>query len=286
MKWFKHFSNASTSLKLNAFMDEFGVKGYGHYWLLLELLADNFDGTNTNITLHYAELSSKTRIRSKSQLQVTLISLQSHSLLTFKSSGSFYDFEIPILRELQDKHSKYNRSKRLKSDPKNIDIELDKEEELINISSKKNLPEISPQDFRNSKDSLVKADQLQNLFNKTLAGKFGKISHCHGLSGDDLRELLTTLSFSSFQKIETWNEIFSKVSRSEFLNGSKGDFVATLNWLCKHKNALNVLNGQYSGTPNEQKGGKKAKSSITPDNPTGDPYLAELKEIRKNGETA
>jgi hypothetical protein len=156
----------------------------------------------------------------------------------------------------------------------------------LNKEDEKNLSEILPQDFRNSKDSLVKADQLQNLFNETLVGKFGKISHCHGLSGDDLRELFTTLSFSNFQKIETWNEIFFKVSKSEFLNGSKGDFVATLNWLCKHKNALNVLNGQYSGTPNEQKGGKKSKTTATPDNPTGDPYFAELKEIRKNGEIA
>lgn len=143
---------------------------------------------------------------------------------------------------------------------------------------KKNLPE------KDSQEKL-KADNLINLWNMTAPGN-GKLQHCRGLSGKDLQELLTTLSYREFQILKTWQEILKVVIWSDFLNGSKGSFVATLNWLCKHDNSLKVLNGQYSGASNEQKPTKKANSITTPDNPTGDPYRAQLNEIEKRGEIA
>ncbi len=39
MKWFKHESDASTNLKLEQVLDEFGLHGYGFFWLCLELVA-------------------------------------------------------------------------------------------------------------------------------------------------------------------------------------------------------------------------------------------------------
>ena len=39
MKWFKHFSDAYSNLKHQQVISEFGLKGYGFYWLCLELLA-------------------------------------------------------------------------------------------------------------------------------------------------------------------------------------------------------------------------------------------------------
>jgi hypothetical protein len=92
----------------------------------------------------------------------------------------------------------------------------------------------------------LKTDQLIQLFNDRLASKKG-FPFCRGLSGNQINELITTLSFPEFQKIETWEELFEKVSDSEYLAGKtkRSDFVATLGWLVKHDNALNVLNGQY-----------------------------------------
>ena len=45
MKWFKHQSDAHTNLKLMQVLDEFGLEGYGLYWLIVEIIAqqgDNF----------------------------------------------------------------------------------------------------------------------------------------------------------------------------------------------------------------------------------------------------
>jgi hypothetical protein len=129
----------------------------------------------------------------------------------------------------------------------------------------------------------VNPDALIQLFNDTLANQ-GKIVFCRGLSKDNLQSLLTTLAFPEFQKLETWKELFSRVAESDFLTGKKGTFVATLNWLVEHDHALKVLNGQYNGTPNEQKGAKSASkakmhgTAATPMNPTGNPYIQEAIE--------
>lgn len=127
-----------------------------------------------------------------------------------------------------------------------------------------------------SHKTIATADYLQQAFNERLATKAGMITHCHGLSGNDLRELATTLSFAQFRDVQTWDEIFNKVSASDFLTGKgNGSFVATLNWLVSHDNALKVLNGQYSGGGNERKPTISAKTPVTPDNPTGNPYKAQ-----------
>jgi len=39
MKWFKHHSDAYTNLKIRDLLDEFGLEGYGLYWLCCELIA-------------------------------------------------------------------------------------------------------------------------------------------------------------------------------------------------------------------------------------------------------
>jgi hypothetical protein len=126
----------------------------------------------------------------------------------------------------------------------------------------------------------ISPDSLIELFNATLADK-GRLGHCRGLSGKQLQDLITTLGFAEFQKIETWRELFGKVAGSDFLLGKKGTFAATLNWLVVHDNALKVLNGQYNGAPDDQKPGKvKFKSAghgVAPseENPTGNPYIQE-----------
>lgn len=49
MKWFKHYSDAYINLKHRAILREFGVAGYGFYWLILELVAQQ-GGVNFQIS--------------------------------------------------------------------------------------------------------------------------------------------------------------------------------------------------------------------------------------------
>ena len=59
MHYFKHYHNASTSLKLQRLIHEGGVAAYGYYFLMLELLCEKFDGETIRIELFERELVNK-----------------------------------------------------------------------------------------------------------------------------------------------------------------------------------------------------------------------------------
>lgn len=168
---------------------------------------------------------------------------------------------------------------------KSIDSLGDKVKVQVKVKDK-----VKVNNFNNRQKISFSIDDLIQLFNKKLANQpNSKIGFCHGLSGDQLREFITTTSFENFQSIETWREIFHKVSKSDFLKGNNNSgFCATLNWLVVHKNALNVLNGQYAEETNEKPSNlaQESKTPITPDNLTGNPYKAKLAKLRSEGKLA
>ena len=128
MKYFRHFSNASTSLKVQMILSDMGLEGYAQYFLLLELLNEKFDGKNTKVELHSDEISSKVRIKFSKKLETFIQKLANFSLLSFELSGKVYKIDCPILLELMDKDSKYNRKKRVTCE-KNATLDIEEEEE-------------------------------------------------------------------------------------------------------------------------------------------------------------
>lgn len=143
-------------------------------------------------------------------------------------------------------------------------------EELVSINPpEKNLPEKQSLNFRNPKDS-VTPDNVIQLFNDKCASK-GRISFCRGLSSKNIEDFKVTISYQDFKKLKTWAELFTKTANSLFLTGQQSGrgFVATLDWLVIHDNALKVLNGKYDKGETENvtssKFGGKNESSITPE---------------------
>ena len=53
MKWFKHQTNARNDERMAKLADLSGLEGYGFYFMVLEIIAENMDETNRN----YAEYS-------------------------------------------------------------------------------------------------------------------------------------------------------------------------------------------------------------------------------------
>lgn len=47
MKWFQHYSTAHKNLKFQALIEKYGFEGYGFYWVLCELVAEQ--GRNYSI---------------------------------------------------------------------------------------------------------------------------------------------------------------------------------------------------------------------------------------------
>jgi|GEM_PF-4183720 len=133
MKWFKHFHNARRSEKVGLILETMGVKGYGQWFILLEVLTEKIGSVenyqkNSVIRVRKRELRESLEVQRNAQLTQILKSLASCNVLCFSEDKFFASIECPILFELQDKHSKYNR-KRVVSKSQGTTLDIDKEED-------------------------------------------------------------------------------------------------------------------------------------------------------------
>lgn len=135
MKWFRHFNNADESSKLSTIIDKLGIEGYGKYWLFTELMARHWDEESEGITINVATISRQLRhFKHRSTIQfLEMLRDIGMILFTFSSDKdeTIVTILFPILRELQDKDSKYNRKKRKsESQVASLDRDRDREEDI------------------------------------------------------------------------------------------------------------------------------------------------------------
>jgi hypothetical protein len=152
VKYFRHFSNASSSLKIQKIIDKMGLKGYAQYFLFLELLNEKFDGESTTVEVHSHEIQSKVRLKLGKSLTTFIQLLNDFELISYRLVGKVYIINCPILAELMDRDSKYNRSKRVENakittleeeveEDKELDLKIElkkeekKKEEILEDSS-------------------------------------------------------------------------------------------------------------------------------------------------------
>lgn len=236
MDYFKHYTSASDGNTLNQIEDKFGHNGYAYWFKLLELCALNWDGKSEPIFNFYETIVRKKLKISSTKLKLFLHFCSEVSALSFQVSGKTIQITHPNLREVKETRGRIYGNKNLKTDilrDKNKEEDKDIDKGLINLKP----PQTSSEK--------ITPDRIIQAFNDTLARKAGRIDFCAGLSGDQIRELANTLSFINFRKWETWEDLFQRVSVSPWLTGQEGSFVATLDWLINHTNALKVLSGKY-----------------------------------------
>lgn len=239
MKWFKHFVAAGDSVKLNKLVDELGVEGYGRYWLLLELLAGEFDGSSTTFEVHFRKISAKVQIKFSTKLETFLQKLSDFSLLTFKKNGKVYEINCPILMELQDKDSRYNR-KRIVTKSQNTTLEEEVEEEVDKEKEEENRKKESISSTSSKKDFLKLVDVYNNqvaIPNKLPAQNFF-------LTGNQVNQLEILEGHPELQNFSAWEKYFQKIGASKFLTREKRPRV-DFAWAIDPENVTKVFGGRY-----------------------------------------
>jgi hypothetical protein len=158
--------------------------------------------------------------------------------------------------------------------------EENREEETQTSTPEKNLPEIQPQDFRNSKGSAkFTPDHFRDLWNEFFTGALGS---CKGLgSGIHRDRFLKAIGFLPSE--HHWRELFEICLASDWLMGrTEHRFKLTPTWIVDHDNIIKIQEGRYKNKPDGLHSSLKNKSRITKGNPTGDPYRNDdgtLKEL-------
>ncbi|NQY01105.1 MAG: DUF4373 domain-containing protein [Flavobacteriaceae bacterium] len=231
MKWFKHYSNASDSLKLNHLIDELGLEGYGRYWLLLELLAQDFDGINDEFEIHFRKISSKLQIKFSKKLETFLQKLQDFSLIEYRVKEKVYFLKSPILLELQGRDFKKARTLRAVTAPKikNKIKEIDKDKESYTLTN------------------FLSPEKVTDSYNRILGGvgklktaPFGTL--CNGQALSDFE-----ISSGFLTTIEDWENLFQDVKTKSKLIGTHPSFncLANILWLVKHDNIKKIQIGSF-----------------------------------------
>jgi len=143
MQWMKHYANASSSVKLNKLVDKLGLTAYARYWLLMELICEDFDGESITFEVHFRQLSKQLQVRLNSSLTKFMEVLNSVELVgQLHIENQTYVFDAPILLELQSRDFNKARKDRAAAVPK-IKIKNKKKIKTKNKNNKTEKPSTS-----------------------------------------------------------------------------------------------------------------------------------------------
>lgn len=109
MRWIKHPSAFSRSAAMTDVREVLGPAGYGAVWLLLERIAENWDGkTAPDLRLSIKEWRKTCELSAK-KLQSLLEILENYEIIFVKKDANKLCLEAPILLELLDEWTSRNR---------------------------------------------------------------------------------------------------------------------------------------------------------------------------------
>jgi len=101
MKWFKHMTQAHVDDKLVAVRAEFGLWGYGGYWLIVEMAAEQMKDTAPDacLTRTVADLSTLFGCKSN-KLLIFLERLENIQAISHERSGNVLKIKVPKLLQI------------------------------------------------------------------------------------------------------------------------------------------------------------------------------------------
>lgn len=167
MKWFKHYSDATNSLKLSSLLNTLGAEGYGFYWLFLELVSSKFDGSFEKVLIHPDEVLQKFRLNNRRKMVGFVKVLNELSLIDVQTEGKLFQIDTRILVKLKQKNFKCEHFEGT-FEAQKVPLELEENKNKKRVKRKKalTLPLSQNSELKNLvKESLsfIDSDELELL---------------------------------------------------------------------------------------------------------------------------
>ena len=106
MRWFKHLSVARNDPTMRLLLAEFGFEGYGLYWTILEIIAENLDNKNiTSATMTAKQWCNSVKISPK-KFQKVLVFCSENFCFSFKNNQELITINCPKLLKYRDEYSR------------------------------------------------------------------------------------------------------------------------------------------------------------------------------------
>lgn len=134
MRWFKHLTRSHEDENLCKIIDRFGIEGYGIYWIILERIAGNMDGTETpSLEISIRNWSKSVGISPKKLQNFVRFSADLGCFVAI-FSGHTLRIECPKLLKYKDEYARKSGHKQA-SCPDNIPKQSETETETEDIIS-------------------------------------------------------------------------------------------------------------------------------------------------------
>jgi len=106
MRWIKHLSSARNDPVMKLLLAEFGFEGYGLYWNILEIIAENLDYRNTtSATMTAKQWCNSVKISPK-KFQKILVFCSENNCFSFKNNQKLITINCPKLVKYRDEYSR------------------------------------------------------------------------------------------------------------------------------------------------------------------------------------
>lgn len=253
--YFRHSFFARNDMKLKLLRDRVGIGFYFYYFSLLEQCGEASSENLKDIyEFHNSTIRNLWSINLKKSERIA-IEMMSVGLLEFKKLENSFLFTIPNFSKYM---GRYESKLESNSPNKRKEKERKEKESKLNTEAEKNLPKIESQEV------LKKASPLSFLFDHR-----PDIQTWLNLGNHDTHLILV--------KERSHHELVELVPKAF-------DWAAQKNLRAESWLRTFMLNQNTHGYGSNQ--AKKSKTAPTPNNPTGNPYKAQLDELRRNGEIA
>lgn len=127
MKWFKHMSDAADDEKLAEVLALHGAAGYGVYWLIVEAIAKQMDGTDKCEVRYSSKKWAQVAHVDSRTLAKYLQTFSDLALIVMKKCGKFVTIKIHNLLKIRDEHSRKLRRGSRETPEQEVDLEVDSE---------------------------------------------------------------------------------------------------------------------------------------------------------------
>ena len=246
MRWMKHLTTAGRDEKLRQIIDNFGMEGYGAYWLILEAIGEKITKEITDPDQVFLTLSERNWRKfvnfSPKKFQKFLESSKKLKLffpVFDKENPKLITIKCPKLLKYRDEYTG-----RGKKTPDKILTKSGVAPDKVRRDSR---PRDRDRDRDRDRPPLPPIEKIAESYHQHLPNL--SIVILDPLIAKQIDDILIG-GGSEKQNISWWDDYFEVVSQCPYLcgNGPNG-WKATFSWLINPDNMAKVVDGNYSTFP-------------------------------------
>jgi len=237
MKWFKHYTDASTGETLELIFELEKHVGLACYWLLLEDCARTWRDPSKppRFKKTMKHIRSLFKVSTKT-VQHLLNMYQVHTGLEFTEESGVYEIYIPKLAEIKDNHFK------------NLQVKTKRLGQKITPRGKRKSTEVEAEVEEETKGELPlrensKLHALAVLWN-THADKV--LPRVDSMSKTTSRFRACSARWKENPENAYWIQVIERMNRSKYCTGrSERHFLASFGWFTRTDKHTEILEGRY-----------------------------------------